>query len=159
VEENLRGEWKPRKDRASCFWQREWDVTDSSVEQGLEVGRPDGSVLNGLSGNRQVQEEGWSIAFSVSLVVSRKAGPNSQESTLEWAPALAAAIRCRRSVKFASHTGVVSGSRMRLGRVVASAVAMFGSVPCGGRVSSGKLGRNRRFAGGEVTLSRMVGTC
>lgn len=49
--EDLGGEWKPRKDRASVRWKRRVDATDSPVEQGLEDGQRAGIALNGAAGN------------------------------------------------------------------------------------------------------------
>jgi hypothetical protein len=48
---DLEGERSPWKERAHQCWQRRWDATDSSVEEGLEVGPSARSALNALAGN------------------------------------------------------------------------------------------------------------
>lgn len=48
---DLEGERSPWKERAHQCWQRRWDATDSSVEEGLEVGPSARSALTALAGN------------------------------------------------------------------------------------------------------------
>jgi len=48
---SLEGEQSPWKERALQCWQRCWDATDPSTEQGLEVGRSTRRTLAARSGN------------------------------------------------------------------------------------------------------------
>jgi hypothetical protein len=123
------------------------------VEEGLEDGHLDGEALRGTSGNRRALRTLLHRVFRS----PQQAMPQGRAPT-RWEFDFGNGFGTRlvgfvsRVVKLASHPSVVSGSRVRLERVVASAIAMFGSGSCGDRAASGRLGRTRRFAGVEVVI-------